>query len=150
MSEIIVGKVTATEISLDGNNITTLNETDWKAGTNQTEALISPEKMTAANEEFRNNNDIGWNQTWEEVTGSRIVGNTYRNTTGSPITVNIHVRQGGSGSNNFEVSTDSTNWVRVARVIDTTNDYTTISIIVPNGHYYRLDGGIVQFWSELR
>ncbi|HMA78297.1 MAG TPA: hypothetical protein VKP88_04175, partial [Candidatus Paceibacterota bacterium] len=77
--------------------------------------------------------------------GSRAAWTTYQNTTGQPIMVSIGVATDGS----LQVSTDGTNWVSAGGV-NWNNWYVSIDTIVPDGHYYRLEGGAIRRWSELR
>lgn len=41
--------------------------------------------LQASLEGYSDNNSIGVNQTWQDVTASRTIGVTYTNTTGKPI-----------------------------------------------------------------
>ncbi len=88
---------------------------------------------------------LGVGQEWQNVAGSRAAWTTYQNTTGQPIMVSIGVATDGS----LQVSTDGTNWVSAGGV-NWNNWYVSIDTIVPDGHYYRLEGGAIRRWSELR
>lgn len=89
---------------------------------------------------------IGINQTWQNVTGSRTAGTTYQNTTLRPITASVY---GSKNIGDFEVSTDGLTWVVAGQPVDT-SDNSTVSVIVPAGHYYRIDGTSFSYWAELR
>ena len=93
---------------------------------------------------------IGVNQTWQDVTASRVAGTTYTNTTGKPIVVVIQA-----------VSNSSWGWgisvggVVVAWEQPSTNGYThTLVVIVPNGATYLNNasgsGYSINKWIELR
>jgi hypothetical protein len=86
---------------------------------------------------------IGQAQTWQAV--SRAVNVSYQNTTGRPIGVSIY------SSGVFQASTDNSTWVtvQVAPVINSANRNFAAAVI-PNGHYYRISGGALGGWSELR
>lgn len=123
----------------------TLAEATWETGTDTTESLVSPAKVKAAFD--AQEQQIGVGQTWQDVTGSRTGGVSYRNTTGRPIMVNIHDNQSYGEA---QVSVNGSTWVTVAKAIDTSDDQTTASFIVPNNHYYRTTSGGFDFWVELR
>lgn len=85
---------------------------------------------------------IGVGQTWQDVTGSRVLGTTYTNSTGKPIQVLFN------GS--LDASTLTINGTGYGM-----NDGTAfafISFIVPNGGTYSLSGAssTVTRWLELR
>lgn len=95
----------------------------------------------------REENGIGVGQTWQDVSGSRTDGTSYQNTTGKPIMVSVNSDQDGR----LQVSTDNSTWVTVGRFIDSSNDRTTVTAIVPDDHYYRtFDGAGFNMWAELR
>lgn len=89
---------------------------------------------------------LGVGQTWQNVTASRAAGTSYQNTTGKPIVVAI---RGDTNSTHYlQVSTDNATWVTVASTIASNAN---LSLIVPNGNYYRLTSGATFIgWSELR
>jgi hypothetical protein len=88
-------------------------------------------------------NAIGQAQTWQVV--SRAVNVSYQNTTGKPIAVSIY------SSGTLQASTDNSTWVtvQIAPVINSANR-SFAAAVIPNGHYYRISGGGVSSWSELR
>ena len=101
---------------------------------------------------------LGYNQTWQNVTGSRSIGTTYQNTTGQPILVTVCVTNNSSGDSMqyIQVSTDGANWVSTC--VDPTASQEnghSMSSIVPNNSYYRVyregpNTAGLRLWSELR
>ena len=92
-------------------------------------------------------NGLGVGQTWQDVLASRAVNTSYQNTTGKPIQLFIR----GSNANTVEVSTDNSTWIvvgdlRAASGVPMTN----ANPIVPATQYYRVNGGSVVAWAELR
>jgi hypothetical protein len=85
-------------------------------------------------------NTIGTGQTWQVVTGSRIAGTTYTNSTGKSIQVSIQVQ----GAAVLQVGGV------VAATSGINNATNFIGAIVPNGATYVLSTGPNQRWSELR
>ena len=102
-------------------------------------------------------NAIGYNQTWQNVTGSRALNTTYTNSTGKPIFIVVSVI--GAGSSNATSVT-----ITIGSVVFGTTQYTannsfspSISGIIPNGTSYIVtatgNGGgtpTLGSWSELR
>ena len=86
-------------------------------------------------------------RTWQDMKSSRSANTSYQNTTGYEIVVNVAFNV--SALRYFQVSSDGSTWVNVGRVIGNGQDHT---VVVPNNHYYRLDGSVVaiDIWSELR
>lgn len=94
---------------------------------------------------------IGVGQTWQNVTGSRAAGTAYQNTTGKPIMV--HIQTASSSTTGLSISTTGAYTGEQVEVFtgDSSGFTKTISVIVPDDHYYRLDsGGSFGNWSELR
>ena len=89
---------------------------------------------------------LGVDQSWTDVTSSRAVNTSYQNTTGKPIMVHFAPNENTS----FQVSSNGTTWITIFSVgVDRSESGT--SIIIPNGHYYRVpSGGSIRNWSELR
>ena len=84
---------------------------------------------------------LGYDQTWQDMTASRAANTSYQNTTGKPIEVVIHA----NGSWTAEVSDDAATWVKTGKF-----DFQNVcAFIVPNGHYYRINGAFTS-WSELQ
>ncbi|MFP5511106.1 MAG: hypothetical protein ACLGIP_18455, partial [Alphaproteobacteria bacterium] len=90
---------------------------------------------------------LGIGQTWQDVTGSRVRGTSYQNTTGRPIMVCASV-DGGTTNAYFEVSSDNSTWIEVGRAA---TSVVSFNIIVPAGWYYRAFGSdSLLNWAELR
>lgn len=88
------------------------------------------------------------NQTWQDVSGSRSAGTSYRNTTGKPIHVNI-VGIAASGVRAVQVSLNNSSWITVGTI--TGLDGVNVSFPVPDDWYYRFaSGGGIVAWAELR
>jgi len=81
---------------------------------------------------------LGYNQTWQVVTGSRALSTTYYNTTGKPIYVLI---DGLSGAIGFVVNGNT------GLSGGGANNY---SFIVPINNSYSVTAGGLNRWSELR
>lgn len=91
---------------------------------------------------------LGWGQSWQDVLASRAVSTSYQNTTGRPIMVNVRY-VGASGVVTFQISSNGTDWVTVSD--NDTTPYGSHSSVVPNGHFYRINGSAsISIWAELR
>ena len=88
---------------------------------------------------------FGINQTWQDVSGSRALGTTYANSTGKPILVNVTCSSAVSTAMNHYLNGII---IQTTSINSTTNGYAIL--IVPNGSTYRIEGGILAKWSELR
>lgn len=87
---------------------------------------------------------VGQSQTWSNP--ARVVSTSYQNTTGRPIMIAIR----GSNGNTVQVSTNNSTWVTVGTLRSVSGvSMTNISAIIPNNHYYRLNGGTFDEWAEL-
>lgn len=119
-------------------------QAEAEAGTNNTK-LMTPLRA----EQHMTANALGWGQTWQNVTASRVAGTSYQNTTDRPIMV--ATRTSGSGDRNLQVSVDGTSWVDVGYAQGGSGLH-SVSFIVPPGHYYRISasGGTIASWAELR
>lgn len=102
---------------------------------------------------------LGYSQTWQDVTGSRVLGTSYKNSTGRPIEVRTTVTIGTSTSMDtaMEMSADNSTWVQAYRVFDynlSVSMFHTLGGVVPNGWYYRTRNvsstATLSAWSELR
>lgn len=102
--------------------------------------------------------NIGVGQTWQDVSASRILNTSYRNTTGRPIQVSISVNKGAgaAATMSIQVSNNNVNWIKVGGYggYSSGGGWTFVSIIVPDNMYYRaLDtgsGSDITGWAELR
>lgn len=96
---------------------------------------------------LNSNQALGIDQTWQNLTSSRIIGNTYTNSTGKPIQVNVSWEQLNQNESTLFVGS-----VPVARGRQNlTGGGGTMSAIVPNGSTYRVvSGNQITVWAELR
>jgi hypothetical protein len=93
---------------------------------------------------------IGVGQARQNVAASRLTNTAYQNTTGKPIEVSISATGTGSGTRGFYTSPDGVTYTRIGKWTDSGNP-TTITVIVPAGHYYKTDTGpTIDCWTELR
>jgi hypothetical protein len=96
---------------------------------------------------------IGYDQTWQDVTASRVLGTTYTNTTGKPIMVSVNVvGSPNNGSMYMTVNGVVLGYQGVAAVASAVM-YATMTAIVPPGATYSAAsyiGGGLNLWSELR
>ena len=96
---------------------------------------------------------VGVNQTWQDVSASRAVNVTYTNTTGKPIEVSI-------SANNTVVASENKLTIDGSIIISSSstggaNHIVTIRAIIPNGSTYILNPiagsiGAITNWAELR
>ena len=93
---------------------------------------------------------LGVNQTWQDVTASRVYNTAYQNTTGRPINVVIIDELGAGG--HTQVSVDGTTWLNIGYFHPDNSE--TVSFVVPDGTYYRVSYGgsntSADYWMELR
>lgn len=93
---------------------------------------------------------VGVGQTWQDVTGSRVIDTSYQNTTGKPIMVSVICANVSSSNVTLEVSVDNTTWVTVFSSGNTAGSFLCATTIVPPSHYYRYSGTAISAWRELR
>jgi len=89
---------------------------------------------------------FGVGQTWQDVTGSRVIGTTYTNSTSRPITVSVNSASGAT-------ATLSVNGVQVSRAAQSTGGLGyQLSAIVPVGgtYVYNTSAGNLTNWAELK
>lgn len=94
---------------------------------------------------------VGVGQTWQNVTGSRVAGTTYYNTTGKPIAVTIRWSSATTNANAFI----SVNGIAAGYTSDVNpaNLIVALFAIVPDGNSYVLtttSAGTISLWNELR
>jgi len=82
--------------------------------------------------------EIGVDQTWQDVTGSRASGVTYTNTTGKPISIYVDISNVAAS-----LSIDGV-------ILQSGTTTTTISAIVPDSATYVITSSTINRWSELR
>ncbi len=94
------------------------------------------------------NAGIGVNQTWQDVTSSRVGGTTYTNSTGKPIEVFLNIGTPGGGS--FTITVGGMSLGGTISVLN--NSSVPISFIVPNSTTYvvTLSSTTITKWTELR
>lgn len=88
----------------------------------------------------------GTGQTWQIVTGSRVSGTTYTNSTGKPIMLSVQP-SGTAGSLTVVIA-----GVTVASSFNTTSNNVSITFIVPVGLSYSVTAATttISLWVELR
>lgn len=119
-----------------------LNDTLTSASTSQA--------ATAAQAKVLNDQAFGVGQSWQDVTGSRAIGQTYTNNTGKPILVSI---SGGGVDGYFILRCNGLVVSSAGNPGGTGNDVNFVSAIIPIGSSYSLDskGGVNTItWAELR
>ena len=127
----------------------------WENGTGTTESLVSPAKVKAAAEAVIENQGLGVDQTWQDVTTSRSTATIYQNNTGRPIIVSILGGAFSGGTTWFEVSTNNffSPYVTIGGTLDH-DGHSQMGGVIPSSHYYRLrvvNGGFtISKWAELR
>ena len=90
--------------------------------------------------------EIGVNQTWQDLTASRVAGTTYTNSTGKPIMLSVNTTYSSSNTTILYVNGVSTQ----VNAIDQGYAHPTIVCIIPNGATYSITGWVAGKWSELR
>ena len=95
---------------------------------------------------YVNSITIGVNQTWQDMSSSRVASTSYQNTTGKPIMVAIKNASLGSGKV-AAVSSDNSTFITIGSQGNTENSH--FYFIVPNNHYYKYTGAF-GIWCELR
>lgn len=98
-------------------------------------------------------NALGTGQTYSNVTGSRVLGTTYTNTSGKPIFVIAYITfGGGAGAYNFTVAGSAVGTITGSQA---NGALPTIGGIVPTGATYSVSFssgsvGTLTSWTELR
>ena len=104
-------------------------------------SVSTAQAATAAQAKALNDKMLGVGQTWLNLTSSRLANTTYTNNTGRPIQVMINYNFGQSGSivlGGVELP-----------MVDG-DAYSFFNFIIPNGSTYRINGGGIVSWAELR
>ena len=104
--------------------------------------------VTAANAAtVAQSTDLGVGQTWQNVTSSRSIGNTYTNNTGKPIQVLI-VANGSTSTTGNSIIVGG---VTIAEFYTHNSMTAPFSFVVPSGQTYKLNlKTSINSWSELR
>jgi len=117
------------------------------AGTNTTQLAT-----TAFVKEKSEADSIGVGQTWQDVTGSRVSGTTYTNSTGKPIVINPIMTNSGSNTGYFSVTIGGL-VVGYSSTFGGGN-FSSFPVVVPNGSTYSVailgTGSSYSKWTELR
>jgi hypothetical protein len=82
---------------------------------------------------------------WSNMTSSRSINTTYTNTTGREIMVHVGLSVGGG-----VVATLQVGGVDVSRSFDVARYYDTVVAAVPAGSTYKVAGGSLLLWMELK
>lgn len=90
---------------------------------------------------------LGYGQTWQNVTGSRVAGTTYTNTTGKPITLSI--TSGAVNNNSISVLVNGLSIYNGAIGSSIPFAHTAVVIVPPGATYSATAGGALT-WMELR
>lgn len=95
---------------------------------------------------------IGYNQTWQDMIGSRALATNYTNNTGKPIMVMVLCHSNTANGIGVQITV---NGVIAAEGRDDASGYgPSLNTIVPPGAVYRADinlfSGALVKWSELR
>lgn len=87
---------------------------------------------------------LGYGQTWQNVTGSRVSGTTYYNTTGKPITVDFQ--------NHATVTTQTLtiNGSVVQTNVNVSGNSGVLKAVIPPGASYSISSTGITAWFELR
>jgi len=95
---------------------------------------------------------IGVNQTWQNMTSSRALSTDYTNSTGRPIQVSVGVYYTYDGTP-ISIVVDGVSFFSLRTYggggVAATIDY-PLSFIVPAGSTYKVTGGSIRGWFELR
>jgi hypothetical protein len=134
INNVVIGAVTP----LVGS-FTVITANTAAAGTNTTQVATTAFVQSALG------NTLGTGQTYQVLTGSRVAGTTYTNSTNKPIFVSI----GFTG--NFAAGKLNIGGVVAAEGQAAQSTITQLSGIVPVGLTYSFSGaGTIVSWSELR
>lgn len=92
---------------------------------------------------------LGWGQTYKYVTGSRVAGTQYQNTTGRPIFISVTADAFG-GFRYLQARIAGGDWINVGNFIESGTLYATAQAIIPDRHFYRAEGTMdISSWVEL-
>jgi len=126
--------------NLPASGLSAASDAEVRTGTS-TAVAVTPANIKAT--------QLGWGQSWTNVTASRAENVTYTNTTGRPIEIFV-VTSSSSGSTNSALVIAGIS-VQMPTIY-TTNWESSSTVVIPNGTTYKLDGtGIyLNKWLELR
>ena len=96
---------------------------------------------------------LGVNQTWQDVTGSRVAGTTYTNSTGKPIFVQVYCFMSVANTT-WTITVDGQVRSGLSSTAWSVNSYNTVQAIIPNNSTYSVSAStgtiVLNKWSELR
>jgi len=128
-----------------------LDDADWVAGIATTPGLPTPAQVAAVLGGVEDQ-IVGVNQEWQDVSASRAPNTVYTNSTGRPIVAAITIKSGSSSSWNFRVGPDIVGLLPVSG--SSASGVTAVSFVIPAGHVYRYGvtagSPSVLYWAELR
>lgn len=94
---------------------------------------------------------IGWNQSWTDVTASRVINTTYTNATNQAILISIVAQVSGNNAATYTILVDNVTVSAANTGSQVWRD--TVNIIVPAGSTYRFNrtgSAAIYHWAELR
>ena len=115
---------------------------------NRSNSNVAINPSNAAN--IAQSTDLGVGQTWQDVTGQRVSGQSYTNNTGKPIQISIVVRDSAGSVSPASLTIGG---VLVFSIPDfSVMQYISLDKIIPAGATYTLNAGNnpIVTWSELR
>jgi len=123
----------------------------WAGGSTYGVRVDSCRLADNATTSTTDNQHFGIGQTWQDVTGSRVVSTTYYNTTVKPISVGIRVQAATSGAWTAQFSVNGVNQPQTGQNIPGTT-WAVLTVIIPPGNSYIVTGTnlTIPTWIELR
>ena len=144
------GSCTLQEQAVAGTTVLTLPATSGTVVTTGDNGTITQGMLATAA------SSIGVGQTWQNVTGSRVSGTTYTNSTGKPIFVSIQAAPSASGGAYLDVFINGVTLGYLGQGSGTSPNTVYASfwtVVVPSGDTYKATtvGSIsIGNWFELR
>jgi hypothetical protein len=95
---------------------------------------------------------LGYGQTWQDVSGSRVSGTTYYNTTGKPIMVAVNTSSGASNGQSLTLTVSGINIINSYFALSSQQFAQNCIGLVPPGASYSVAVSSTSLgnWSELR
>ena len=141
-------------IKKDGTSAGTINAlglfNNTLTSTNTNQALTAAQgKVLKDTLDTTVSSSFSVDQTYSDVTASRVSGTTYTNSSTRPIMLSIAVRDGGIS---VILYVNSSIAIRLNDLAGGSAGYVQIVAVVPSGQTYKLDAtsNPITFWSELR
>lgn len=123
------------------------DQTTWNAGESGTESVISPLKLQAKLNNYRNLFVLGFGQTRQNLTASRSLGVTYTNSTNRPRLVSIIMTVGAGQSFSFFI--DGVLHLSSGNAATTATGQPMDVVVFPGETYQVTGSGIsISKWSE--